>query len=213
MKGSITPVIPRGDTIEFEYNPPEFESSKDVNWAEIGIPGLNFPLQQFVRGGLRTLSLEVFFNADNYAKKFDVRDAVTKLEALIEKTDDTLAPPVCLFAWGQFQFPCLVGSVTTRYTMFSRNGSPLEATVSFSLRSYKEADIDFAPPVAEPEKELKQEPVFSGKQGSGSVFAPAEEGTIKEAEQLGQEGETKTTVIEEGESAQSVAQKELGSPT
>ena len=58
MRGSITPVIPRGDTIWFEYNPPEFETAKDVNWAEIGVPGSDFPLQQFVRGGLRTLTIE-----------------------------------------------------------------------------------------------------------------------------------------------------------
>ncbi len=56
MRGSITPVIPRGETIWFEYNPPEFETAKDVNWAEIGVPGSDFPLQQFVRGGLQTLT-------------------------------------------------------------------------------------------------------------------------------------------------------------
>ena len=212
MKGSITPVIPRGDTIEFEYNPPEFESTKDVNWAEIGVPGLNFPLQQFVRGGLRTLSLEVYFNTDHYDKRFDVRDVIEKLETLTEKTEDTLAPPVCLFSWGAFQFPCLVGSINTRYTMFSKDGSPLEATVSLSLRSYKEKEIELPPPAALPEERIKKEPVFSGKNGSGSVFAPAEEGTIKDAENLAAEGETTEHEIKEGETVQSVATEKLGSP-
>jgi len=212
MKGSITPMIPRSDQIEFEYNPPEFESSKDVNWAEIGIPGLDSPLQQFVRGGLRTLSLEVYFNADQYDKQFDVREAVQKMESLIEKTDETLAPPVCLFSWGTFQFPCIVGSVSTRFTMFKRDGTPIEASITLSLRSYKEAEIDIVPPVEIPEAMPKRKPVFSGKEGSGSVFAPAEEDTIKAAEALAESGETTTHVMEEGETVQSVATKELGNP-
>jgi hypothetical protein len=31
MRGSITPVVPSGGTVWFEYNPPEFETAKDVN--------------------------------------------------------------------------------------------------------------------------------------------------------------------------------------
>ena len=211
MKGSITPVIPQGDTIWFEYNPPEFESSKEVNWAEIGIPGLDFPLQQFVRGGLRSLSLEVYFNADSYDRLFDVRDAVKSLEALIEKTDETLAPPVCLFSWGKFQVTCVIGSVTTRYTMFNREGTPIEATVALTLRSYKESE-EIAPSTGVTEEAVIKEPVFSGRNGSGSVFAPSEEGGIKAAEQLSQEGETRTYIAEEGDSPQSISTKQYGSP-
>jgi hypothetical protein len=212
MKGSITPVIPMGDAIWFEYNPPEFESSKDVNWAEVGIPGLNFPLQQFVRGGLRSLNLEVYFNADYYDQKFDVRDSVKRLESLVEKTEETLAPPVCLFSWGKFQVPCIVGSVTTRYTMFDRDGTPIEATVSLTLRSYKEAGPEFAPGGVVPEEKTTREPVFSGRYGSSSVFAPAEEGTLKDAERLSKEGMTKAHTVKEGESLQSISTKHYGTP-
>lgn len=211
MKGSIAPVIPQGETIWFEYNPPEFESSKEVNWAEIGIPGLNFPLQQFVRGGLRTLTLEVYFNADGYDRKVDVRAAVKKLEALVEKTDETLAPPVCLFSWGKFQVTCVLGSVTTRYTMFDREGEPIEATVGLALRSYKESE-DIAPSTGVTEETTGKEPVYSGKDGSGSVFASSEEGGIKDAERLSQEGETRTCTAKEGDSPQSIATKQYGSP-
>ena len=211
MKGSITPVIPQGDTIWFEYNPPGFESSKEVNWAEIGIPGLDFPLQQFVRGGLRSLSIEVYFNADNYDQLFDVREAVKSLEALVEKTDETLAPPVCLFSWGKFQVTCVIGSVTTRYTMLDREGAPIEATVALTLRSYKES-AEIAPSTAVTEETTSKEPVHSGRDGSGSVFASAEEGGIKAAEKLAQEGETRTYVAKEGDSPQSIATKQYGSP-
>ncbi|MHC5058956.1 MAG: CIS tube protein [Planctomycetota bacterium] len=142
MRGSITPVIPRGETIRFEYNPPEFETTKDVNWAEIGVPGSDSPLQQFVRGGLRTLTIEVYLNADFYDGSWDVRESARELESLLKMTEQTLAPPVCLFEWGQFQMPVVVGTVTTRYTMFDSSGAPIEATISLSLRAYQEAGTE-----------------------------------------------------------------------
>ena len=117
MRGSIEPVIPRSEMVWFEYNPPELEFAKDVNWAEVGIPGMNFPLQQFVSGGLRTIALEVYFNRDAYEQTWDVRDSVEKIERLIEATETTLAPSICLFSWGPFQVPCIVGGISVRYVV------------------------------------------------------------------------------------------------
>jgi LysM repeat protein len=216
MRGSIEPVIPRGEIIWFEYNPPELEFAKEVNWAEVGIPGLDFPLQQFVRGGLATLTLEVYFNRDNYDKTWDVRDSVKQLERLIEKTEKTFAPPVCLFSWGKFYIPCVVGGVSVRYTCFDEDGTPIEATVSLTLRQYLESKQEVfaaATPTLTIRKERK-EPVFSGREyGSGSAFAPAEEKTVKEAEELCEKGETKTYTVSEGDSLQSIATKEHGHPS
>ncbi len=213
MRGSITPVIPRGDTIWFEYNPPEFETAKDVNWAEIGVPGSDFPLQQFVRGGLRTLTIEVYFNADFYDGSWDVRESVRAIESLLEKTEDTLAPPVCLFEWGEFQMPVVIGALTTRYTMFDAGGTPIEATISLALRAYKEAGVEFEiTRRAEPVRKAKRPPVHSGREGSGSVFAPAEEGGLKDAERLATAGNPTTEIIEEGESLQSISTEKYGTP-
>ena len=213
MRGSITPVIPRGDTIWFEYNPPEFETAKDVNWAEIGVPGSDFPLQQFVRGGLRTLSIEVYFNADFYDGSWDVRESVRALESLAEKTEDTLAPPVCLFEWGEFQMPVVIGNVTTRYTMFSPEGTPIEATISLSLRAYQEAGAEFEiTRRAEPVRKAKRPPVHSGKDGSGSVFAPPEEDGLAAADALATAGNPTTEVLEQGESLQSISTEKYGTP-
>jgi hypothetical protein len=212
MRGSITPVIPRGETIWFEYNPPEFETAKDVNWAEIGVPGSDFPLQQFVRGGLRTLTIEVYFNADFYDGPWDVRESVRALESLAEKTEDTLAPPVCLFEWGAFQMPVVIGNVTTRYTMFDPGGAPIEATISLSLRAYREAPEVFVPPGEGPARKAKRPPVHSGKNGSGSVFAPAEEDGLGAADALATAGNPTTEVVEQGESLQSISTEKYGTP-
>jgi len=213
MRGSITPVIPRGDTIWFEYNPPEFETAKDVSWAEIAVPGQDFPLQQFVRGGLRTLSIEVYFSRDFYDRAWDVRESVRALEALVEKTDETLAPPVCLFEWGEFQLPVVVGAVTTRYTMFDQDGTPIEATLSLSLRAYKEAGTEFEITRRdEPVRRAARAPVHSGRNGSGSVLAPVEEGTLNEAEQLCTAGSPTTHVAKAGETLRSVSTRQYGTP-
>lgn len=213
MRGSITPVVPRGETIWFEYNPPELETAKDVNWAEIGVPGSDFPLQQFVRGGLRTLTVEVYFNADFYDGAWDIRESVKALEALAEKTEDTLAPPVCLFEWGAFQMPVVVGSVTTRYTMFDPGGTPLEATVALSLRAHREAGTELeVTRRAEPVRRAARPPVHSGRNGSGSVFAPAEEGGLAAADALSTTGNPTTETVTEGESLQSVSARKYGTP-
>lgn len=217
VKGSITPVDPEGEPIFFEYNPSGFEVAKEAGWAEIGVPGLDFPLQQFVRGNLKTLSLEVYLNRDFYARAHDVRASVQALEDLVESTAQTGAPPICVFQWGRFDFVCVVGSVSVRYTMFDEAGDPLEATVSLALRRYAEKDVSFRPPrreVALPLPREVQRPAFEGWQkGSGSIFSPPEERTLTGAQALVEEGETRTHVTQEGDTFQSVATKHYGDPS
>ena len=217
VKGSITPVDPEGDPIFFEYNPSELEVAKEVGWAEIGVPGLDYPLQQFIRGHLKTLSLEVYLNRDQYDRFYDVRAAVDSLEALLESTAKTGAPPVCIFHWGRFDFVCVIGSVSTRYTMFDSDGDAVEVTVRLALRRYTEKDVSFKPPcqeVALPIPRQTQRPVFEGWQkGSGSIFSPPEEGTIAKALKLVEQGQTRMHLVEMGETFQSLATKHFGDPS
>ena len=217
VKGSITPVDPEGAAVVFEYNPSGFEVGKEAGWAEIGIPGLDFPLQQFVRGNLKTLSLEVYLNRDFYARAHDVRESISALEGLVESTSKTGAPPICVFQWGRFDFVCVVGSVSVRYTMFDQAGDPTEATVALTLRRYVEKDVSFRLPrreVALPLPREVQRPAFEGWQkGSGSIFSPPEERTLTSAQTLVEEGETRTHLTEEGDTYQGMATKHYGDPS
>jgi len=217
VKGSITPVDPEGDPILFEYNPSEFEVTKEVGWAEIGVPGLDYPLQQFIRGHLKSMNVEAYLNRDHYDRAYDVRAAVEALELLIESTAKTGAPPVCIFHWGKFDFVCVVGSVSTSYTMFDSDGDAIEATVRLALRRYVEKDVSFKPPrqeVALPLPRQAQKPVFEGWQkGSGSIFSPLEEGTVTKAQALVEQGETRSHLVELGETFQSLAAKHFGDPS
>ncbi|MBI2930624.1 MAG: hypothetical protein HYY16_03150 [Planctomycetes bacterium] len=215
VRGAITPVLPPGETLFFEYNPTEFSTSKEVTWAEIGIPGMDFPLQQFVRGNLKTLDLDVYLNRDFYDTTHDVRGSIEAFERLVEKTAKLDAPPVCIFHWGKFDFVCVVGSLTIKYTMFDTDGEPIEATLSLALRQYKEKKQSFKLPpetAAQPLARKRAEPVFSGDLGSGSVLAHPDEGGPPEAEDLVERGETTTHVVEEGETYQSIAAEEYGDP-
>ncbi len=217
VKGSITPVDPEGNPIFFEYNPSGFEVTKEAGWAEIGIPGLDFPLQQFVRGNLKTLSVEVYLNRDFYARAHDVRESVSALEELVESTAKTGAPPICVFQWGRFDFVCVVGSISVRYTMFDQAGDPTEATVALTLRRYVEKDVSFRLPrreVALPLPREVQRPAFEGWQkGSGSIFSPPDERTLTGAQGLVEEGETRTHLTEEGDTYQGIATKHYGDPS
>ncbi|HWE27544.1 MAG TPA: peptidoglycan-binding protein, partial [Polyangia bacterium] len=45
------------------YNPNELTFDKQMQYAEITIPGLDAPLQQFVRGNAERLTIELFFDS------------------------------------------------------------------------------------------------------------------------------------------------------
>ena len=52
--------------IEVQYNPTELSWDKGAQIAEISIPGLDAPLQQFVRGQAEKLTLELFFDTTDH---------------------------------------------------------------------------------------------------------------------------------------------------
>ena len=148
-----------GVSMEVQYNPTEFSMSKGVQYAEVAIPGLDMPIQQFVRGLAETLKADLFF--DTTETGMDEEDSVVPVTALTDRfyqliriDPQTQAPPVCLFSWGekgfpgsnlrqgetqlrQHGFPCLVESVSQRFTLFSPLGIPLRATLSVQLREYQ----------------------------------------------------------------------------
>ena len=78
------------------YNPDELRLEQGNNFAEVGIPGLDAPPVQYVRGKARTLSMDLFF--DSYEADQDVRSHTGPLVKLLDKEPLTKAPPVLLFS-------------------------------------------------------------------------------------------------------------------
>jgi hypothetical protein len=137
------------------FNPEEFTVEKSNQFAEINIPGLSSPVYQFVRGNARTVTLDLFF--DTYEEKIDVRiftDRITgwdagsmfsglpdALKGLMDIDSDLHAPPVCIFVWGAFIFQCIVERVSKKFTMFLPEGFPVRATLTTTLKEYREVDV------------------------------------------------------------------------
>jgi hypothetical protein len=54
-----------GDSIDVMFNPTEYSISRNMSYAEIGVPGLAMPLLQFVRGEAQVLTLELFLDSSD----------------------------------------------------------------------------------------------------------------------------------------------------
>jgi LysM repeat protein len=121
------------------YNPEELKLEQGNTFAEVGIPGLNSPPIQYVRGKARALSMELFF--DTYETGQDVRQFTTPVTKLLEKMPQTQAPPILLFSMGRLQFQCVLTDAGQRFTMFLRDGTPVRSTLTVRLQAYVRVDV------------------------------------------------------------------------
>jgi nucleoid-associated protein YgaU len=129
-----------GDRIPVMYNPEEYRLEQGNSFAEVGVPGLPAPPLQYVRGKMRSLSMDLFF--DSYERGSDVRVESGKVVRLLDKTPETHAPPVLLFAMGRFTFRCVLVDANQRYTMFLQDGTPVRVIVSVRFQEYMRPELD-----------------------------------------------------------------------
>jgi hypothetical protein len=139
-KDDILSIVP------FMFNPNELTVEKTNQYAEVNIPGLPSSVFQFVRGGAKSLTMDLFF--DTYEEKLDVRiftDRITgwdsgslfkasPFKGLMDIDSDRHAPPICLFIWGTLIFQCVIERVTKKFTMFLPEGIPVRATLNITLK-------------------------------------------------------------------------------
>lgn len=98
-----------------QFNPTELTFSKSAQFAEIAIPGLDAPIQQFIRGGTETMTVELFFDstdsgmgkkAKSVTEDNNVSSATSsfcgteRFYQLVQQSPKTHAPPRCRFIWG-----------------------------------------------------------------------------------------------------------------
>ncbi|SDW52421.1 LysM domain-containing protein [Amycolatopsis xylanica] len=122
------------------YNPEELKLDQGNVFAEVGIPGLDAPPVQYVRGKPRVLTMELFF--DTYEIPADVREHTEPIVRLLDKRQQTHAPPVLLFLFGRMQFRCVLVEAGQRFTLFVRDGTPVRSTMTVRLQEYVEARIE-----------------------------------------------------------------------
>lgn len=133
-----------GERIPVMFNPEEYTLDVGNSFAEIGIPGREASPIQYVRGNLRTLRMELFF--DTYERRppasQDVRLETRRVTALLQKEATTKAPPVLLVTWGSLQFKCVLESVNQRFIMFLPDGSPVRARLTVAFKEFEQVDIE-----------------------------------------------------------------------
>lgn len=128
------------ERIQVMYNPEELRLEQGNNFAEVGIPGLDAPPVQYVRGKARTLAMDLFF--DTYEAGGDVRAHTGQIVRLLDKLPLTKAPPVVLYSMGQFNFRCVLVDASQRFTMFRRDGTPVRATISVRFQEFVRVEFE-----------------------------------------------------------------------
>ena len=158
-KLKITPLPPsKLREITVMFNPNSYSIEKSVSWDSSGGASagatqrkFNAPALTFGGGGSRTLSLELFYDVTESDERVkDVRKETGKLVALTRIMADRKNPhpPVCKISWGKkiknsdFPFTGVITSLTQRFTLFSRTGEPLRATVNVSFKEFLDPEKD-----------------------------------------------------------------------
>jgi nucleoid-associated protein YgaU len=145
------------DVLPVQYNPTEVTFAKGAQLAEVGIPGIDTPIQQFVRGQAEKLTFDLFFDTTENGMDAQAQSVTTLTDqfySLVKINSETHAPPICRFAWNDPSFPganlpgnyaqqdrlsfrCIVENISQKFTLFSPQGVPLRATLTVTLREYK----------------------------------------------------------------------------
>jgi hypothetical protein len=152
-------VVRREHSYSVQYNPKQLSLEKSVQFGEIAIPGLDAPLQQFVRGQAEKLTLELFFDTTEKGMGDDAVSVTTETDEiykLVKVESGSHAPPIVEFVWNEHfsgdtltasdgnqlrnSFTGVVESVRQNFTLFSPKGVPLRATVNLVLREYRTLD-------------------------------------------------------------------------
>ena len=152
--------------LDVQYNPSELSFDKKAQIAEIAIPGLDAPIQQFVRGQAERLTLELFFDATKNGMgegSDDVRTQTDPFYQLVKVQSATHAAPRILFSWGEgLSLKAIVEGVTRKFTLFNPRGVPLRATLTLSLREYKTLEEQLAELNLQSPDHTKTRPVKRG---------------------------------------------------
>ena len=131
--------VDESKTIKALFNPKEISIDKQVPWQKHKSSRSDNPLMEFTGAKPASLSVELFFDTYEKAKKNVYEEYVQHLEDLtkvkIGEADEDKRPPLCIFEWGK-NFPSFKGvieSLQVKYTMFLPDGTPCRATASIKM--------------------------------------------------------------------------------
>jgi LysM repeat protein len=138
------------------FNPSELSLTLRNRWDAKGdgdtskgeaVPGKGVQTLAFGGSDNGTLDLTLFFDTTSEGvavTKYTAQIvALMDIDAGVAGTNKKLRrgrPPTVVFGWGSMKsFPAVIERLTLKFTYFSSKGLPLRATMSLSLKQYKEA--------------------------------------------------------------------------
>lgn len=143
--------LTRSEKIAVLFNPEEYSLNRDINYAQIAIPGLSSPLLQFVHGNMQTLEMELFLDTYEEHRESnrilnragdDVRKQVRRITDLMNIDPTIHAPPILMFTWGTLSFTCVLARANQRYIMFNPNGVPVRARMQVTFNEFRNAELE-----------------------------------------------------------------------
>ena len=151
-RGGLEPAViinvDTGEPVRCMFNPHEYTLSKQNRWQRGETKGKNVPRLKFSQGGSQTLKLQLFF--DTYADATDVRLHTDPLWRMMMVNSDKTnprsnksEPPPVMFQWGGLAFEAVITSMTQKFTLFLKDGTPARATVDITLEQLGDEE-DFA---------------------------------------------------------------------
>ena len=151
------------DPFEVQYNPTELSFDKSSQLTEANIPGLDAPLQQFVRGQAERLTIELFFDTTEGGTGSgaeSVTGQTDRVYELVKIEPERHAPPPVTFMWNsefcgsglpgaagnqrRNSFKGIAESVKQKFTLYSPEGIPLRARVTLVLREFRPLEEQLA---------------------------------------------------------------------
>jgi hypothetical protein len=121
--------------VEVQFNPETLKISLSNQNSGGEQPG-GSPTQ-FIGTGSSTMSVELLF--DTTASGIDVRKRTEAVAYFIfgnseQSSEERRVPPIVSFRWGTFIFEGVMDAMDETLDYFAEDGTPLRATVSFSLK-------------------------------------------------------------------------------
>ena len=134
-----------GAGVQCMFNPFEYTISKSNSYNEKPKNSANTPQGEFFKAGAQTLKLALIF--DTYEADTDVSMETNKLWKYMmgkakngSKNNEKIAPPQVAFEWGVFKFVSYITAMTQKFTLFTREGTPVRASVDVTFTQYTDVN-------------------------------------------------------------------------
>ena len=131
----------KDDELTFMFNPTEYKIAQSVHTERSKNPWKPGGNLEYTGTSAMTVSMQLFFD-DFASAQGDVTPKITKLLAWqMPNGKEKKPPPLVKFEWGNKQLKDFTGVITTlniNYTVFRKDGTPLQAKVDVTLEGAKE---------------------------------------------------------------------------